>query len=241
MWYQAILAATIVWTISLIGLLLPTKMFLLSKLGPSIISVAAGLMIGESLYHLICEQGSNRPSYAWAVIGAMAIIAIRTVASVRHRGHDTRCRHQTSSFVPALLTANAVHSVLDGLIIATAYLTNVRVGIGVTLAICMHELPREAGDYAALIAIGTVRNKAAWWNAISTLPVVAGSIAGLSAGQHSSLAEPLAVFAAGSFAATGCFLILAARALPFANTRHIITCTAVGLALSLACEICGFT
>ncbi|PIO06704.1 hypothetical protein COT47_03090 [Candidatus Woesearchaeota archaeon CG08_land_8_20_14_0_20_43_7] len=76
------------------------------------------------------------------------------------------------------LIGDGVHNFVDGVIIAAAFLTSFHVGLITTLAIALHEIPQEIGDFAVLIHGGLKARKALWLNFLSSLTAVAGAIIG---------------------------------------------------------------
>ena len=99
-----------------------------------------------------------------------------------------------------ILAGDTIHNFIDGLIIASAFLTNTAVGFSVTVAILLHEIPQEIGDFAMLLHGGFGRNKAILYNFYSSLASLGGAIVGYFAIQ---MAEPLRLailpLAAGGF------------------------------------------
>lgn len=87
-------------------------------------------LVGFTLFHLLTSQ-----------LGSHA---------VGQSGH----KHHNHSSVPLILIGDAIHNVTDGIAIAAAFLTDVKVGIVTTLTVIVHELPQEVGDYSILISNG---------------------------------------------------------------------------------------
>ena len=78
-----------------------------------------------------------------------------------------------------MLLGDSIHNFCDGIIIAAAFLTDVRLGWVTSLAIVAHEIPQEVGDYIVLLNAGLSRGKALLYNALSGLSAVVGGVVGL--------------------------------------------------------------
>ena len=88
----------------------------------------------------------------------------------------------------------------DGLVIASAFLINIPLGIATTIAIALHEVPQEIGDFGVLIHAGFNKKKALLVNYIVALAVVAGGIVGyFLANEMENIIPYLLPFAAGGF------------------------------------------
>lgn len=77
-----------------------------------------------------------------------------------------------------MLLGDSIHNFVDGVIIAAAFLTDVKLGVVTTLAIVAHEIPQEIGDFIVLLNAGFSRAKALLFNALSGLAAVAGGLVG---------------------------------------------------------------
>jgi zinc and cadmium transporter len=71
---------------------------------------------------------------------------------------------------------DGIHNFLDGVIIAAAFLTSTSVGVIATIAIVMHEIPQELGDFGILVYGGFSRIKALACNFITALTAVVGAV-----------------------------------------------------------------
>jgi zinc and cadmium transporter len=85
-------------------------------------------------------------------------------------------------------------------IIAAAFLADIRLGALTALAIIAHEIPQEVGDYIVLLNAGFSKLRALVYNAISGLAAVLGGVLGyFVVGAWEPLFPYLLVVAASSF------------------------------------------
>jgi zinc and cadmium transporter len=75
-----------------------------------------------------------------------------------------------------IVVGDAFHNFTDGVIIASAFLADVRLGIVTAMAIVAHEIPSEIGNFLVLLHSGFGRAKALFWNAVAGLASVVGGI-----------------------------------------------------------------
>lgn len=107
-----------------------------------------------------------------------------------------------------VLLSDGLENFLDGLVIGTAYLISVPLGIATTMAVFAHEIPVEMGDFAVLTRSGFNRKKALLLNFLSGLVSVVGVAIALFAGN---LVPSFAAYATPI--AAGAFLYIAGSAL----------------------------
>ena len=67
------------------------------------------------------------------------------------------------------LIGDGLHNFIDGLVIAAAYFVNIPLGIVTTLAVIIHEIPQEIGDFGVLLYAGYSKKKALFFNFLSAL------------------------------------------------------------------------
>ena len=83
-----------------------------------------------------------------------------------------------------ILYGDGVHNFIDGLAIGTSFLVSIPVGFATTIAIILHEIPHEIGDFATLLHGGMEKKKALYYNFVSGLTAIAGTIFALSLNQY---------------------------------------------------------
>jgi len=120
-----------------------------------------------------------------------------------HSQNDRREHHRhgfDQSAGALIILGDGIHNFVDGVLIAAAFLTDVKLGIVTSLAVATHEIPQEVGDFAILLHSGYSKGKALFYNVLASLTTVLGGIlAYYSLGDlHNSLPYFLAL-AASSF------------------------------------------
>ena len=98
------------------------------------------------------------------------------------------------------LVGDGLHNFTDGMIIAASFLVNIPLGITTSLAVILHEIPQEIGDFGVLIHGGFSKNKALVFNFLSGLMAIGGAVLTLFLGTR--FVQPVRLlipFTAGSF------------------------------------------
>lgn len=99
-----------------------------------------------------------------------------------------------------IIIGDGIHNFVDGVLIAAAFLTDVKLGIVTSLAVAAHEIPQEVGDFAILLHSGFSKKKALIYNVLASLTTVLGGVLAYYSlgGLHDSLPYFLAM-ASSSF------------------------------------------
>jgi zinc and cadmium transporter len=103
------------------------------------------------------------------------------------------------------LFGDFVHNFIDGLVIAAGYLASIPVGIATTIAVILHEIPQEIGDYGVLVHGGFTKKRAIAYNFLTALSAIIGAVIALAIG---SAIEGAGIFLLGL--AGGSFIYIAA-------------------------------
>ena len=201
------LACLAVSLISLLAVLLVVKLKLLneSKLY-YLTSFAAGVMIATTFLDLWPESAQILGSGVFypAILGLISFFMVDrfTVWHSHSRGHHHEVEQSLGQKV---LIGDTIHNFLDGVVIAASFLTNLPVGISVTLAICAHEIPQEIADFGLLIKSGMKVKKAIFLNFISALFAILGGLLGfVGLGERAHEVAILTALAGGMFLYIAC-------------------------------------
>lgn len=144
----------------------------------TLVALAAGTMLGGAFLHLLPEAAEHMSSERLfiTVLGSFLFFFIlEKVLHWRHC-HDVDCH--THTFGTMSLVGDAFHNFLDGTIIAAAYLADIRLGIVTTVAVLIHEIPQELGDFGVLLRAKYSVKQALLANFCVALTAVLGGIVG---------------------------------------------------------------
>lgn len=200
--FLIILSTIVVSLISLLGVLtLSLKEKILDKMLFYLVALSIGAMMGGAFLHLIpeaVEKAEGREDVFLYVLGGFFLfLLIERVLHWRHC-HEGHCPVHT--FAHMSLIGDGVHNFIDGLIIAGSYLVDAKLGVASTLAIILHEIPQEIGDFGVLLFAGFKKKTALYFNFISAALALAGGLAGYFffslTGSFTALLLPIA---AGGF------------------------------------------
>jgi len=193
----------IVSLISLIGVLfISVKESKLRKIILYFVSFAAGALFGDAFIHLIPEAagaGFTISLSVYIIAGIVGFLIVEKVIRWRHC-HVPTTENHPHPIAYMNLIGDAVHNFIDGLIIGASYLAGMTVGIATTIAVILHEIPQEIGDFGVLIHGGFSRKKAIAMNFLTALTAVAGAAVALLIGFFvMDITSILIPFAAGGF------------------------------------------
>lgn len=174
-----------------------------------LVSLSAGALLGDAFIHLLPEavgEASFEPALSlYVLIGIVVSLAIEKTIHWQHpHGHIHHHHHPSEEHIEPFAIMNlfgeAVHNFIDGLIIGASYLVSVPVGIATTIAVVLHEIPAELGDFGVLVHGGFSPKKALFFNFLVALTAILGAGAALLLSVYAlSALTFLLPFAAGTF------------------------------------------
>ncbi len=92
------------------------------------------------------------------------------------KDHDHNHDHGHRSAGTLIIIGDGIHNFVDGVLIAAAFLTDVKLGIVTSLAVAAHEIPQEVGDFAILLQSGYSKSKALIYNVLASFTTVIGGV-----------------------------------------------------------------
>jgi len=175
-----ILVSTIlVSIISLIGIFtLAIKDKILQKILFCLIGFSAGALIGGAFLHIIpeaLEKVKTDAVFYYLILGIVLFFLMERYFYWRHC-HNGVC--DVHAFTYLNIVGDGLHNFIDGMMIAVSFTVSIKLGIVTTLAVILHEIPQELGDFGVLVYGGFSKQKALFFNFISALMAIVGALVG---------------------------------------------------------------
>lgn len=176
----AFLGVGVVSLVSLVGVFtLSLKEEIIRKYIFIFISLAVGALLGDAFIHLIPKALENSEDGALTgiliVLGILIFLILEKFLHWHHHGEDMDEPH-VHPVGKLILFSDAVHNFIDGIIIGVSFMVNIPVGVATTLAVILHEIPQEVGDFAVLLHSGYTRSRALFLNFLSAVVAFLGLI-----------------------------------------------------------------
>jgi zinc and cadmium transporter len=199
-----------------------------------LVSFAVGAMLAGALLHLIPRAydrlGDGPLTGGLVLAGVLGFFVLEKFLHWRHQhgdpealvgatghAHHGRPHHgHPEPFAAMNLVGDAAHNLIDGMIVAAAYLVSVPAGVVTTLAVMLHEIPQEIGDFGVLVYGGYSPRRALLYNFLSGLTAVLGAVLALVVGTRvEGFADWLLPVTAGAF-----LYVAGSDLIPELNRRH---------------------
>ncbi len=163
------------------------------RLATLFISFAVGALLGDAFIHLIpgaFEAGTSgkAPMTASLLIlaGMLVFFIVEKLLHHRHGVLHDYFHGQRAGGRAELAVINvfgdAVHNFIDGAVIGASYLVSPTLGVSTTMAVLLHEIPQEFGDFGILIHSGLSVRRALLVNLGSASVAILGTALSLSLG-----------------------------------------------------------
>ncbi|MFA5126446.1 MAG: ZIP family metal transporter [Patescibacteria group bacterium] len=204
-----IIATLFVSLLSFAGLFIFSQKAKAQKIMEATISLAAAVLLANVFFELLPElmsmsQAQNQND-AFQTVSAWILVSIILFILAEKYLHWHHCHHHHDSeknIHPMgynVLIGDGLHNFVDGMVIASSFMLGTNIGLITTVAIALHEIPQEVGDFSLLLHAGFNRTKALIFNFISGMLAVLGGISAFFYGQSASHQLALTALATGSF------------------------------------------
>ncbi len=205
-YFYSLVSVFIVSLVSFIGIFtLAIKESKINSVLIYFVSFSVGSMLGDVFIHLLPEtvetNGFTIYISMYILLGILFTFLVeKTIHWTHHIKHGGK-EHETHPPITLMtLFGDGIHNFIDGLIIGASYLVSIPAGIATTIAVILHEIPQEIGNYGVLLHGGYSKKRALFFNFVSALTAVVGTALALTIGtQVAQSTVFLSAFAAGNF------------------------------------------
>ncbi len=203
-WTYPLLSVLLISSISLVGVItLAIQQNRLQKFLIYLVSFSAGALIGDVFIHLlpelIEENSFTFMTSMYILLGIIVFFIIEKFICWHHCTIPQKEQH-IHRFAYMNMVGDVIHNFTDGLIIGASFLVSFEVGVATTIAVILHEIPQEIGDFGVLLHGGFSKAKALFYNFITSLTAVLGTVVALILNAYiENINSFLIPFAIGSF------------------------------------------
>jgi zinc and cadmium transporter len=190
--------------LSLIGALtLVVRPRTLDRVLLALIAFAAGALLGDAFIHLLPEIAESETGFdltaSFALLGGVIAFFVLEKVLHWHHAHFPREEHVHPVAVTNIV-GDGLHNFVDGSLIAGSFLVSTKLGIATAIAVVLHEIPQELGDFAILVRAGLKPRRALVLNMLSGLAAVLGAVVTLVlAGSIDGVERVVVPLTAGAF------------------------------------------
>lgn len=198
-----LLATFVISLFSLIGVFtLSIRENVINKILMRLVALSSGALLGGAFLHLMPEgvEEMDPKIFFSCVLGAIVFyLLVEKILHWRHCHKGGGCdTHHSMGYMN--LIGDAVHNFVDGLVIAGAFVIDIKLGLITAVAMALHEIPQEIGDFGVLIYSGFTKKRALFYNFLSALFSVGGGVVGWLMARYSvGIEKYLLPLAAGGF------------------------------------------
>jgi zinc and cadmium transporter len=172
-----------------------------------LLAYAIGTLLGAATLSMMPEAlatGESARAMALFLAGMMGFLVLERAIRWRHphAPHHADAAHDAVSRPTAvvLLWGDALHNLIDGFVLGASFAVSTEMGIAAALAVFVHEVPQEIGDFAILLSSGMSTRRALALNYLSAItPLPAALVAYQWSSSTPAVVPWLLPIAAGGF------------------------------------------
>lgn len=155
-------------------------------------------MLAYSLFAETVEVGTAPLILVLAAVGgALFLEAVDRCLPHAHEHSETDVHTHVDAH--RMLLGDAIHNIGDGIVLAAAFLADIRIGVATAAALFLHEFVQEIAEFFVLKQAGYSTKKALTYNFAVSATIFIGVILALTTARIEQLEAPLLAFAGGAF------------------------------------------
>ncbi len=176
----------------------------------------------------ITASHADAIKYKTVTVKQPSISAQSHNAQLQHQAHD----HDSGRSGMMIMIGDTFHNFVDGILIASAFMVDIKLGIVTAIAIIAHEIPQEVGDFLILLHSGYSKKQAFVFNLVSSLATAVGGFIAYFALSHAQNWVPTIL----GLAAASMLYVAVADLIPSLHKRTELRATISQLSL-IACGV----
>ncbi|OYV51277.1 MAG: hypothetical protein B7X10_00840, partial [Burkholderiales bacterium 21-58-4] len=147
---------------------------------PRLVSFSIGALLGAAFLDLLPEaMHAAGPERVQGIglalaLGVLGFFLLEKLA-FWHHGHgsdelDTEAhpdRLRQKAVGTLIVIGTGLHNFLDGILLGASFLTDIRLGVVLAIAVIAHQIPQQVGDISVLLVAGVSRGRALLLSALS--------------------------------------------------------------------------
>lgn len=209
----------------------------------------AGALLAAAFMDLLPEaidEGTTQ-AFTYTLGGFLLFFVLERLLGWFHHHHHHEDAHsaRNKTHINLVIIGDTLHNALDGIAIGAAFLVGAPTGIVTAMAVAMHEIPQEIGDFGILLGKGMGPRRVVLVNILSSVATVVTALVTFWIGSASGL--PLSAIIA---ATAGMFIYIAASDIipdihekphATATRQSLMLLLGVGVVASAVLLLDGFT
>lgn len=202
-WAPPLLAVVGISSLSLVGAIsLVLRGAWLERVLFFIVAFAAGTLLGDVFFHLVPEISESASGFdmtaSLSILGG--VLTLFVLEKVLHWHHAHFPSEEVLHPVAVTnLVGDGLHNFVDGAIVAGSFAVSTELGIATAIAVALHEIPQEVGDFGILVHAGLSPKRALAMNFASAGISLLGAVFVLALLPVDAIERVLVPFAAGAF------------------------------------------
>lgn len=168
----------------------------------TILSFAVGGLLGAAFLEILpeaIEAGDAPAVLGWTLFSILFFFILEKMLVWYHHHEEGHVPHEHSPGYLVLI-GDLIHNAIDGVAIALSFMASFELGVAATIAVLIHEVPTEVGDFLVLLHSGFSRARAMWYNFAVSLSTIAAALLTYAFGPALEPYMPVALaLVAGNF------------------------------------------
>jgi len=120
-----------------------------------------------------CPDPQTSLSSADSKTTKFKVVTVKQPSINSHPQHHSN-NHDRGRSGMMIMIGDTFHNFVDGILIASAFMVDIKLGIVTAIAIIAHEIPQEVGDFLILLHSGYRKKQAFIFNLVSSLATAVG-------------------------------------------------------------------